>query len=359
MHGHLPAAVIPGYPAAKIITLNCNFPPAFPIYIEDICKNKNMSHPDKNVILALAFNYSRQQLLPFFNSLNVSGFTGDLVLFVNGKSEIPANETYGFRVVTQDLEILYPRWIRFQRKLTRKTKKWDIWEKWDGFNKWLVKRRVRKNKPLTPWNLTYFFVNFYIATARYPFYYDYLSRNRCTGVFLTDISDVVFQGNVFAGMEAGKLIAFQEDPGVKLGEQYHNSLWIREGFGDEILSKMADEIIYCSGTILGDRPVCLKFLGDFITELLSGDYPVDIVGFDQGVYNYMISYLKRNYFEKEKNGRRVYTMGTVPAAAFEIDEKEALVSTGRQRPPVLHQYNRHPHLAKLLLNKYAPAATEA
>lgn len=291
--------------------------------------------------------------MPFLNSLEATGFTGDLVLFVNENSGIPDNSRYRYRIIIRKIAALHHRMVGRHRKWAARSVAAGRQQRWISRHKWLVNRTLKKERPLSSWLLSFFLTNFYMATARFAFYYDYLAREQYDAVFMTDISDVIFQGDIFSGLEKGRIIAFEENDRVRLGEQPHNSRWIREGYGGQVLAQLSGEIIYCSGTILGDHKTCRLFLKDFLNELFVRQLPVDLGGFDQGLYNYMISYLRRPYFKKDRNGKRVFTMGTAPGSDFGFNEEAGLVFTKEgHQPAVLHQYNRHPELTRSLLERY-------
>ena len=72
------------------------------------------------------------------------------------------------------------------------------------------------------------------------------------GVFLTDVDDVVVQGDVFAHLAPGCLTVFGADGPVR--ERPGDAAWIRDLYGPDMLAAMGDSPAVCSGTILGEPP---------------------------------------------------------------------------------------------------------
>jgi hypothetical protein len=223
---------------------------------------------------------------------------------------------------------------------------------WKDRHKKSMLRRLEKQQPLSVWQLAFAFHNCYLTVSRFFFYYNWLLQHSYEQVFFTDVNDVVFQENVFREQQQGVVQAFEECDRVKLGTDPNNSGWIAAGFAPEVLQDMEQAVIYCAGTILSDKSTGIAFLRDFCRELLNGSKPLDMNGFDQGVYNYMVSYAKRPYFSSSANGALVFTVATHPPAEILIRNGKIVAKEMEAVPAVIHQYNRHKKLVDFITEEY-------
>lgn len=308
-----------------------------------------------NAILGLAFDYEAVKLLPFFNSLHHTGFTGDLVLFINDKTRLPENEHYGFRVITRNIPQLSsarPLLKKFYRMKERRYMAENKQLEWVMDHRQKVTRLLTKQQPFPQWILSFFHKHFHMLTSRFAFYYDFLAREKYEQVFITDVGDVIFQGDVFSQVTPDKLNVFEETSQIRLGQETHNASWIAEGYGEDTLQQLSDAIIRCAGTIHGDYNSIMRFLEDLLLQLFTRPMPYEKLGVDQSIYNYLISYLHRDYIHSYPNGHPVFTMGLVPAAEFSVTPEPLTVITDNAAPAVLHQYNRHPALNRMIWERF-------
>ena len=84
-------------------------------------------------------------------------------------------------------------------------------------------------------------------------------------------------------MPCGELEFYYEAASPRIGECKWNSLWIREGCGEEVLARFADRRISCSGTISGRMRGVLRYLVKIQMLILSlSDDVKEAFGGDQG-----------------------------------------------------------------------------
>jgi len=297
----------------------------------------------KNAVIGFAFNYSNEQIAPFLNSLNRSGFTGDLILYVNNKSRIEKTSSLKYNFVLINFEADHQALIIKHRVLKVLSK---------PFFKSVRKVKARNaesilqnEQPFTADFLSWCYVNYYLATIRFVLYYNFLVSNKYANVFFSDVSDVIFQSNIFDAVVPSKIMAFEEKKDVMLGQDEYNSQWVIETCGNEAFEKISSKNIYCSGTILSDYETAIHFLKDYIKLMLSKDFKRKIVGLDQGFYNYMVSFQQKEYFQKSENGEVIFTVALNKAEEFIIEGNKISYSEKRNKVPVVvHQYTRHPEV---------------
>ena len=201
--------------------------------------------------------------------------------------------------------------------------------------------------------IIYFVSQFFILTrihnTRFIKYLEFLLENSFRSVFLTDVTDVVFQGDVFSENLQG-LHVFQEDEKHFCGTEPHNAWWIKNNYGEAIRKQMESAPIFCSGTILGDHQSIINFLTRFLQERSPQKF-MELGGKedDQGPFNYLI-YTEQIQSVKHTNGSLVATVCLTDDGDFQI--KNNVIETYGSIPKVVHQYVKKPMLVDLIKRLY-------
>lgn len=187
----------------------------------------------------------------------------------------------------------------------------------------------------------------HIACSRYGYFYRFLLRNNYyDNILLSDVRDVIFQDNPFKLSQNSSLLCVLEHKKYCLGSEPGNAKWIREAFGDEELSKISHCRISCSGTTLGSYQGILNYLAEMITCLAKVNYKIaGYDGFDQGVHNYLLwnkTFLDTYLSENGKGP--ILTMHGISTEEINLDSNGFICNDDGTITPVLHQYDRHPHL---------------
>ena len=182
------------------------------------------------------------------------------------------------------------------------------------------------------------------VVARFSAYADLIERwPDADSVFVTDVRDVVFQGDPFAPRPA-QMEVFNEWDGGDLGAHAFNTKHLTAVFGEDIAASLADKACLCVGTIIGPRDDVLRLCR---TMLMLAAIPRSEIGgafgADQAVFNMAIHYgLVRA--SVQPNYRRVATIGMTPGDMLHFHEGRVVNPTGGFSP-IVHQHDRHPHLA--------------
>lgn len=305
----------------------------------------------REVIVGCAYNYKTPDILPFLNSLKQIEFTGELILLINDKSAIDTS-LFPFKTTCFNADEEFSKFrmiINLSIRYSRKGESLNIIEK---LLSTLVKKRIRRNKNISKWMAAYFYFSYYIQNSRFFLYYYLLFEKEASSVLFTDVSDVFFQGNPFNLKKDNCIYAFAENENVRLGEEKFNSAWIRKGFGSKVLEKLRRSPIYCSGTIIANKSAIFHFLSDFIIVNLDYKVPPMEEGIDQGVFNFMTSYLHLPYIITKSNGEHVFTMGL-------YSDEEIMKNGGKLYlagktdfvPSIIHQFNRHSGKTDEIINR--------
>jgi hypothetical protein len=187
-----------------------------------------------------------------------------------------------------------------------------------------------------------------VQVGRYARYYEYLRGSviRFDRVLFTDVTDVIFQSDPFEGLPDGELLCFLEDKRTTIGRCRFNSSWVREIFGEEMLGRLADCRISCSGTTIGTHCAMEKY-----TELLLRHADPKVMmrlyyrGHDQGIHNVLIHTGALSNARLVENGVHIFTLALTPSAEIRISSNGILTADGR-KPAIVHQYNHHPAVLK-------------
>lgn len=176
-------------------------------------------------------------------------------------------------------------------------------------------------------------------------------------VFLSDARDVIIQGDIFKNhffLEAEAAhstppVVFATESAV-FGKQGSNDDWVRYGFGQDALDRMASKPISCSGTVIGPMESIMTYLRGIIALFKPrfGKFR----GIDQGAHNYYLYDVLGNQTTKDfpfvitDNGNTIWTVGIQTFEApdlFIFDPTTDLLSmanTSLSVPLVVHQYDR-------------------
>jgi hypothetical protein len=180
-----------------------------------------------------------------------------------------------------------------------------------------------------------------LQVSRYLRYAELMRAHCAAGdrVLLTDVGDVLFQGDPFGGAPDAPLVLAMEDARATIGACASNSFWIRNLFGEPGIAQLGNRRISCSGTTLGERDALLAY----IDQLMALADPATMQrltpyrGHDQGMHNALLHTGRLPGAHASENGDWVLTLGHVP-------DDEIVVRAGAFHgprgnvPPIVHQY---------------------
>jgi hypothetical protein len=290
----------------------------------------------KDLVLGAVYGYSFEQLRPFIVSLQRTAFNGDLVLLWKQLSSYTrdALRDHGVKLV--------PLKYRRSGSLNSWSRFWPV-----------LAPVVRTLKGSTIARTILRWIS-PLQTSRFFAYHDFLAAHEgeYRYALITDVRDVVFQDDPFSGFEGG-LMVFEEDANVRLfDETMYNAPWIEELFGRQALTQIGDFPILCSGTIMGTTEALISYLVAF-ERLLHQAMKIGTGGSDQGVHNYLCRFVMTSSFHVATNENGpILTMATLKKGVnFVVSDNGLILNSTGVPIPVLHQYDRHPELAKRLLQR--------
>jgi hypothetical protein len=199
-------------------------------------------------------------------------------------------------------------------------------------------------------DVRFFTASYWIPSAihntRYFKYLDILLEGRgyYNQVFLCDVRDLVFQGDVFAQIPQDGLHAFQEDLAFTAGTERFNRSILINNYGESEIKFFEDKPIICSGTTLGDSESIIKYIVALINERnLEQMQRAGGIPDEQACHNW-IFHKNMLPHTQHRNGDGVATICLTHPNKIKVDGDELIIYG--QRPAVVHQWDRHPNLVE-------------
>lgn len=194
-----------------------------------------------------------------------------------------------------------------------------------------------------------------IQTARYFHYAEFLEAagDRYASVLMADVRDLFFQGDPFDHELEGAILYFLEEDTVVLEQCANNALWIKGCFGRAVFERLKGCRISCSGTTLGTVEAVGQYLRLMIAtfnalpRIISGG-----AGHDQAVHNMIAHFGLVAGGTTVENHRLIGTVHHTPADFLRVRDDGVVENRDGTVSKVVHQWDRHPHLAALVKQLY-------
>jgi hypothetical protein len=291
----------------------------------------------KNLIIGAATGYKYEPMKYFFTSLKKINFDGDIAILVSDKiDEGTKNNLLAHGVI---LIYIKSSSISFTKKYAQ-SRLWKI----HGLPHKLLFKLLNTGKNKLSKLSKYVKMFHLISGSRYCYYYDYLLANKKKYKFIltTDVRDVIFQADPFAGLNDDVLHFYEQDDAIR--DNSYTSYWLKHGFGKKALAAVENKKSICSGTTIGSFDKMLDYLEKMIivqAQITAGI--TGLGGFDQGVHNYMIY---NNFFPGsdiiENPTGEVVTLENLDTVT--LTDNQELVNQYNKVIPVVHLYDRYPDL---------------
>ncbi|RZK36474.1 MAG: hypothetical protein EOO61_10300 [Hymenobacter sp.] len=190
----------------------------------------------------------------------------------------------------------------------------------------------------------------HIWNFRHFMYYNYLLEHEgeFDNVLLSDSRDVAFQRDPFSFDLGGMLNVAIEDRNTPLRSTPSNAEWIMKGYGQEVLEEIGDFPVSCAGTTLGPAPIIKAYLHTLLTEICSVRDAMNCA--DQAIHNVLLNRGQLGQVQRLYNDNGpVLTIGTLAQnTSFKLDSEGYILNEVGERAHILHQYDRHPELNKVV-----------
>ena len=298
----------------------------------------------KNLIMAMGSGYTENDLAPFFNSLNQSGFTGD-ICYITREQDAPALSNFS---KAGNLNIhLFHELRPMKKKRVRKIGKF--------IDSACFCFPLLENISLN-FREKYAFKNACAHLRRHFLFRDILQTfaQDYQHVMMTDVRDVVFQRDPFDfDLQPESIYYFLEAEHTRIQNCEKNAWWITEMFGEETLQRLGANYISCGGTIIGCPKIMLmhfKITSDAIAKNLRC---CNKAGIDQAPHHLIVwDQLVPNIHVIPNRAGIVLTMQTMKREHWSIRDDGLIVVDGEKIPNTVHQYDRYPDATKAILARY-------
>lgn len=200
-----------------------------------------------------------------------------------------------------------------------------------------------------------------IQFKRYEIFLEYLKNNNFENILLCDSRDIYFQANPFEFNYKGEINFFLEDQLIK--DCPYNSNWISKTYGENEYTKISNNIILCSGTVLGQNKKILEYLNLITKNISKFRYKKKLKylltfrpdpegrGCDQGHANFLVHNSKINNLNLYSNSQG--PIATVYYLKKIIFDKNSYLINDLGIPYIIvHQYDKRWSEFKNYLKKF-------
>jgi hypothetical protein len=137
-----------------------------------------------------------------------------------------------------------------------------------------------------------------------------------------------------------------EDSHMTLGTCPWNARLLRAGFEEQALQELGNQPISCSGAVIGTSTVMCDYL-ERMGRLLSAAKSREVI--DQAAHNWIIHRQPPPALHRfDNDAGPVLTMHHLDPAQLREDGQGRVLNPAGQIVNTLHQYDRHPALARRL-----------
>jgi hypothetical protein len=305
-----------------------------------------------DLILATAEGYGWADVRPFVDSLRETDFEGDVCFFASRMDAAALR-----RIAEAGIEVVRPRRVALDRRLRLGSHERIASRlRWPPGTRRVLGAGAALSRDRSPTRARLLGQLSSPEIARYAWYLERLSRTQASyrRVMLTDVRDVVFLGDPFSVVGGAESVRFfLESENVTIADSAYNRSWLLTAYGEAMLEKLGDRPISCSGVTVGSVDGVLAYLTVMVDELAR--LPRHIRGIDQGVHNVVVH------------------EGLVPGARLVPNLEGAVLTVGKMSAAyaaqalavrhgsvkVVHQYDRHPELARVVEMYSRPSEAQA
>lgn len=199
-----------------------------------------------------------------------------------------------------------------------------------------------------------FLRKYHPSNYRWPLLYRFLLENehafRGGKVLLADTRDTMFQTDPFAAFGEG-FFAFHGVESRTIAQCGWNGGWIRDCFGQAMLSRVGENHIICSGISMGSTAEVLAYLQLMKDEMETPEFArCERNGVDQGVHNVLVHTrrIPQLQVKSQANG----WVANMQAGRSSIDEDGVVRNPSGQVVAVVHQYDRNRPLQERFFEKF-------
>lgn len=272
---------------------------------------RGQRYGSRTLVMGLAAHYGATELAPFVLSLRQSGYTGDIALLTYGCSAETAEFLRAHRV----------RMIPFTG---------------------LAAMPMSMNSARMFRYLDWFIELFLNAPAEIDY----------GRILLTDIRDVVFQGDPFARAPVGRVLFFLESNRT-IGECAINGDWMTRAYGPAVARELSDQPVSCAGTVMGTPDGLLEYLAHMVRDIIAVPPQHRFSGVDQAIHNVILARRLVEGSVAVENGGTVMTVPTAESTGLHLLDDGLIANPDGSISAVVHQYDRDAHIRSAIERRYS------
>lgn len=266
--------------------------------LQDAPARRHQRYGSRTLVMGLAAHYGAAELAPFVLSLRQSGYTGDIALLTYGCSTETAEFLRAHRV----------RMVPFTG---------------------LAAMPMSMNSARMFRYLDWFIELFLNAPAEIDY----------GRVLLTDIRDVVFQGDPFARAPAGRVLFFLESNRT-IGDCAINGDWMTRAYGPAVTRELADQPVSCAGTVMGTPDGLLEYLAHMVRDIIAVPPQHRFSGVDQAIHNHILARGLIDGAVAVANCGAVMTVPSTSPTGLRLLENGLISNPDGSISEIVHQYDR-------------------
>ena len=188
-----------------------------------------------------------------------------------------------------------------------------------------------------------------IQFKRYEIFSKYIKNKNYNNILLCDSRDIYFQADPFRFKYKGPINFFLEDYQIK--NCSYNSNWLLKTYGKTIFNDMRDEIILCSGTVLGTHKRIKEYLNLIKNYIYNFKYKKKLKylltfrpdpearGCDQGHANYLVhKKIIKDFYLYSNSGGPFATVFYLKKIKF--DNESRLINDSGKPYLLVHQFDK-------------------
>lgn len=285
------------------------------------------------LVMGAAAGYEPGKIRLFVQSLAATGFQGTLVLFVYRSQAAATRDLLRRYAPGVTAELVPIRGIREHAKLVRSCIK-RLFAMMPTESVPSLKRRLLRFQGMP-------------HVTRYFHYADYLAaHDDFSQVLLSDVRDVVFQSDPFAGWARGLYLGM-ESPALTIATEPFDREWMLDAYGEAMLARIGDRQVSCSGVTFGDAASVRRYVDQILEEALRLPFSkMKTRIYDQAFHNKLLhegELADVHWCQPLRSP--IATLGCLDPAVFTLADGLLLNEDGHPAP-IVHQYDRHSVLVK-------------
>ena len=277
---------------------NLEFPPVEHLYDKNTGnvevsiqphQSSSSHNSSSDAIFALAENYDLPKFVHFLQTLESTGYSGDVVLSITSDHDDELiNYLKSFKSKSSPVNVVFYSVVW---DCTSKKNGEDLGSSTNGGVSDCLLNGLYKNT-VTGKNYNDLRKARPVATARYELYYVWCKKySPNSKIMLIDFRDTYFELNPFSSNEVGGLLQnemmlfAEHNPSVTIRTSVFNKKWVHDCYSSAHLNSYGDNSVLCSGSTIGGQPAIYKYLTAMVFQFDATGCLMK--GADQGFHNYI------------------------------------------------------------------------